>query len=103
MGSEIWLVMTTTGNRDEARVLARQAIEGGFAACAQIGVISSIFVWKEALEESEESSILFKVSPGKKDALMNWIREAHSYEVPEILAWTAESGNQDYTDWVGNS
>ena len=37
-----------------------------------------------------------------KAGLMDWIQTEHPYEVPEILAWAAESGNPAYTNWVEN-
>ena len=103
MAREIWIVATTVGSKHEALRLAQGAVERSLAACAQIEPsICSVYVWQGKLKETEEVRILFKVGLGTKNALMDWIRTEHPYEVPEILAWAAESGNPAYTNWVEN-
>ena len=103
MANTVWIITTTIGNSADARALARKAVEQKMAACAQIEPsISSFFVWKDNLEGAEETRISFKVSSEKKNALIHWLKGQHPYEVPEILAWEAESGHPDYYRWVQN-
>jgi periplasmic divalent cation tolerance protein len=104
MGKTIWIVTTTIGSKSDAQALAQTAVGESLAACAQIDSnIRSVFVWQDKLEDTEEARIYFKVSPHKKQALIEWIIAHHAYEVPEVLAWTAECGHPDYLNWVLNA
>ncbi|CAN5254868.1 hypothetical protein BH10PSE6_BH10PSE6_34920 [soil metagenome] len=59
-------VITTVGDKREARRMAHALVEAGLAACAQIEKIDSVYAWKGA------------------------IRDMHSYELPAIYAVTCE-------------
>ncbi|MEX0331637.1 MAG: divalent-cation tolerance protein CutA [Puniceicoccaceae bacterium] len=101
MADCLWILSTTVASEEEAKTLARSAVESRRAACAQIDPsIQSLYIWQNALEESEEWRILLKTTPEGKEALVDWIKARHPYEVPEILLWSAESANSDYTKWA---
>lgn len=98
---DIWIVSTTLATAEEALAFAGKGVEEGRAACAQVEeAITSVYQWKGELHREKEARILFKADPGNKDGLVSWILADHPYEVPEVLAWPAESGNPAYTEWV---
>ena len=103
MAEKIWTLLTTVDSAEKAAELARQAIAGKRAACAQIepGILS-VFSWKGTMEETTECRILFKVSGKMRTSLEGWLKREHPYDVPEILAWEVQSANEDYTKWVEN-
>jgi periplasmic divalent cation tolerance protein len=94
------LVVTTVGNRDEARTLARTLVERRLAACAQISAIESYYAWKGAVEHDAEFRVLFKVAADAYDAAEQAIRELHSYELPAIHAIPIERAWEPYRQWV---
>ena len=94
------LVVTTVDDRGEAGRLARELVERGLAACAQISSIESVYAWKGAVEQGAEFRILFKVATGAYDAAEAAIRELHSYELPAIHAIPVERAWAPYRDWV---
>ena len=101
MCDKIWIVVTTLADSGTAEELAGAAVEKALAACAQVEPpITSHFVWKERVEACREIRIAFKVSAHKRDALVDWLKERHPYEVPEILFWPASSGDPAYRAWV---
>lgn len=101
MGNQIWVVVTTIGTFKEGQRMATEAVKENFCACAQLDrEITSLYVWEGALQETVETRVQFKVSSTGKPALLQWLREKHPYDVPEILAWPVESGHDSYTKWV---
>jgi periplasmic divalent cation tolerance protein len=94
------LVVTTVGNRDEARSLARTLVERGLAACAQISEIESYYAWEGAVQHDPEFRVLFKVATGLYGVVEQAIRELHSYQLPAIHAIPVERAYEPYRAWV---
>ena len=101
MSSVIFIVETTVGHGEQADRLAIQAVAEELAACAQIsGTVTSHYIWKGQRDVSTEHRIQFKVAAAKLDAFVNWLKEQHPYDCPQILSWGADSRNPEYTSWV---
>lgn len=99
--AEILTVWTTTGTEELARTLAAGAVERRVAACAQInGPVTSVYRWEGATHHDPEWRVLFKTSTARYDALETYIRAAHDYDVPEIIATPVVRGGADYLEWV---
>lgn len=96
-------VVTTVGNRKEARTLARALVEARLAACAQISRIESIYPWKGAIEHGKEYRVLFKTLDEHYPAVERAIRELHSYELPAIHAFALAHVSPDYAAWIEES
>ncbi|GAA1556997.1 divalent-cation tolerance protein CutA [Actinomadura kijaniata] len=94
-------VTTTTDSRAEAAALARSAVEGRLAACAQlVGPIASTYWWEGAIESAEEWMVVFKTTSDRFDELASLIDQEHSYDTPEIIATSVVAGSMDYLAWV---
>lgn len=98
--SRIFLVLTTFGSADEARRLARELVERGLAACAQVSAIDSVYRWQGALHEEPEWRLLLKTRAELAGPLMTAIRERHPYELPALCGWPAELADADFARWV---
>ncbi|MFF8282915.1 divalent-cation tolerance protein CutA [Streptomyces albus] len=99
--AEILTVLTTTGSQEDAQTLAAGAIERRVAACAQIsGPVTSVYRWEGSVQTDAEWQVLFKTSGQRYEALETYLREAHSYDVPEIVATEVVRGSADYLRWV---
>jgi len=94
----------TSGNLDEARKVARYLVQEKYVACAQIiPWVESIYTWNSQLETTQESKILFKTRIEFFEDIKKIITENTSYQVPEILYYTIDGGNQSYLDWLEES
>ncbi|MFC1869441.1 divalent-cation tolerance protein CutA [Thermodesulfobacteriota bacterium] len=94
-------VTTTTDKKENAQKIAREVVEKRLAACAQIiGPITSIFWWKDNIDEEEEWLLIMKTRGGLYEELEKAIKDNHTYEVPEIIASPVIAGNRDYLDWL---
>lgn len=104
MNIEIWCLLTTVETQEQARKLAHEAVDRRLAACVQIEAsITSVYKWKDTVEAAPESRLIFKFPAEKKNALTEWLRAHHPYEVPEILAWPVAEADPEYADWVATS
>lgn len=102
--TEARVVLTTTGNRDEAEKIATALVEAEVAACVNIvGPIRSIYRWEGKVERAEEFLLLVKTWGPAYDDVEELIRELHSYEVPECVAIRVEKGSEAYLEWLENS
>jgi len=93
-------VVTTVGNKKEARRMAHAVVEAGLAACAQIEKIESVYTWKGAIEHGKEYRVLFKTTDERYEAVEGAIRDMHSYELPAIYAVAVDRIFAPYDDWI---
>lgn len=94
-------VVITTAGKDEAMSIATALVDEGLAACVQIsGEVTSLFRWQGKLETSTEWCCSIKSDQRLFTKLDSRIRELHSYDVPEILAFEILDGNTDYLQWL---
>ncbi len=95
------VVLTTAPNSEEAERLAREIVNARLAACVQIlPQITSFYFWENAVQKDLEHLLLIKTLPEKFDELEEFIQANHSYEVPEIVALSAEKVSQSYLNWI---
>jgi periplasmic divalent cation tolerance protein len=95
------LVLTNLPDRAAAEKLADALIQKRVAACVNIlAPCRSVYRWKGAVQHDEEHPVLIKTTRESYAALEAAIREAHPYELPEIVAVPIERGLSAYLDWV---
>ena len=98
---EMLVVLTTTPNSDEAERLAHGIVEEKLAACVQIlPPMTSVYFWEGKIQAEPEHLLLIKTLDGKFNALSEFIRTHHSYDVPEIAALNAERVSEEYLNWI---
>jgi len=94
-------VVTTTATKADAQAIATAVVARRLAACAQvIGPIRSTYWWQGQIETAEEWLCIMKSRQDLYDELEKAIRQAHPYDVPEILAVPVVQGSQDYLEWM---
>jgi periplasmic divalent cation tolerance protein len=98
------LLLTTAPNREEAETIASELVSRKLAACVNLlGPVSSIYRWQGEVERSEEVLLLIKSTRENVPAIEQTIRELHSYEIPELMAFNVESGLDSYLGWIAAS
>lgn len=74
------------------------------AGCVQIlGPISSVYWWKDKIETSQEYLCLIKTEKHLYRKLEQSIKNMHSYEMPEITAFSIHAGSKQYLRWLHNN
>jgi periplasmic divalent cation tolerance protein len=95
------LVLTNMPDRAAAEKLADALIEQRVAACVNIlAPCRSVFRWQGAVQHDEEHPVLIKTTRESYATLEAAIRQAHPYELPEIVAVPIERGLPAYLAWV---
>ncbi|SRR5581483_10713100 len=102
--TEARVVLTTTGNRDEAEKIATALVEAEIAACVNIvGPIRSIYRWEGKVENAEEFLLVVKTWGDAYDGVEEKILELHPYDLPECIALRVERGSEQYLEWLESS
>src|SRR3989304_4988050 len=97
------IIYITTGNMEEARRIGRTLVKERLAACVNIFPITSIFRWKDKIDEIQELGMMVKTRSEKVKDIENRVKELHSYEVPCIISFRMENGSPDYLKWIEES
>jgi periplasmic divalent cation tolerance protein len=101
MSSDHVIVSSTTDSEEAARNLANGAIGANLGACAHIvGPITSVFRWEGQVQTEQEWRVEVKTATDRAAALTEFIKEHHSYDVPEIIATPITGGSAEYLSWL---
>jgi periplasmic divalent cation tolerance protein len=98
------LVLTTAGSEIEAQKIAGALVERRLAACVNIiPRIQSVYRWEGRVEQTVEYLLLIKTVQAREEQVRAAIRELHSYELPECISFSIESGSAEYLKWLSDS
>jgi periplasmic divalent cation tolerance protein len=102
-GDVIIEVHVTFGSEEEARRVARAAVEQRLAACANLfAPVHSIYRWEGAVQAEDEVAVVFKTAEARRDDLIAFIVRNHSYDVPGIIVHRPTNVSQPYRAWVND-
>ena len=98
---DVLLVLTNVPDEVTAYTIARKVVEGKLAACVNVlPAVRSIYRWEGKMEEATEVTMLVKSTRSRYAELEAAIRDAHPYDVPEIIALPVAAGLPAYLNWV---
>lgn len=99
--SEVRMVFVTAPDESTAVSIARQMVEEGLAACANlVPGVRSIYKWQNEIHDEPESMVIFKTTVAGFEALKQRILALHPYDCPEIMGVDVADGHTDYLVWV---
>ncbi len=103
MNSGAIVVLTTVADAEAGETLARKIVEAKLAACVQIlPAMKSVYFWENKIQTDAENLLLIKTRTEKYAELEKFIQTNHSYDVPEIIALSAERVSENYFGWLKN-
>ena len=101
MSNDPIAVFITAPTDEEATAIANALIEKHLAACVQLlPSMQSVFFWQGKIERQEEVLLIAKTTSSKFSELEREVRELHSYETPEIVAFPLTLVNKSYLSWM---
>lgn len=62
--------------------------------------VDSQFWWQGKLDSAQESLLIVKTVASLLPEIIEMVKGAHSYQVPEIIALPIVGGNEDYLKWM---
>lgn len=97
------VVYVTVATDTEAQKIAGTVVGERLAACANIfPPIRSVYWWEGNLESADEVAVLLKTRKDVADALIERIRQLHSYDCPCIIALPVVAGNPAFLAWISS-
>ncbi|MEX1049510.1 MAG: divalent-cation tolerance protein CutA [Akkermansiaceae bacterium] len=99
--SDVFLVLSTFPNPEQARQIGTALVERQLAACVNlIPAVESIYRWQGKVETAAEILAIFKTSIAAYPTFQQVLAEMHPYEVPEIIALNPAEIAAPYRDWL---
>ena len=104
MNENAIMVLTSVADRADAERIAASLVARRLAACVKLsGPVESTYRWKGRIESALEWQCTIKTLSDRYDAVVDAIRQLHSYEEPEILAVPIAAGSDSYLNWIAES
>ena len=94
------MILTTTGEQEQAKNLAAMLVKAGLAACVQITTITSTYTWQDELHQEPEWLLLIKTRADLYSKVEQALQDHHSYDTPEIIQVPIIQGSPAYLDWM---
>lgn len=99
--ADVVLVYITTSDIEEARRIARLLVDERLAACANLVTgVQSIYWWDGKVCDESEALVLAKTKKALVEKVVVAVKEAHSYDVPDIAVIDVVAGYEPYFEWV---
>lgn len=93
--------MITFGGRDDAeRAGEALVVEHLAACCSVVPTVHSFYYWDGQLQREHEALLLVKTLESRANAVQEFVRTHHSYELPEILQVSIDGGSETYLKWL---
>ena len=97
MEEQYAIIYVTTKNQEEAEKIADHLLRRKLVACANmIDGIKSTYWWRGKIEKDTECLMILKTKASLYTSIEKYIKEHHSYKVPEIILVPIHKGNPDY-------
>lgn len=94
-------VITTVGNEEQANLIAEELVSRRHACCVNIlPGVRSIYRWQGKIGRDSELMLVIKTIEQEFAAVAATIKELHTYELPEILAFKITRGDADFLNWI---
>ena len=95
------MVFVTVPDKKTADGIIKAVLKKRLAACVNVVKnIDSFYWWKGKIERSKELLLIMKTVKSNFALLKRSVKDAHPYEVPEIISVEISEGSKEYLDWV---
>lgn len=95
------VVVTTVGTEEQANLIARELVARRQVACVNaLPGVRSTYRWQGKICTDGEIMLVAKTADTEFDAVAATIRELHNYDLPEILSFPVDRGDEDFLAWI---
>jgi periplasmic divalent cation tolerance protein len=97
------LAYITTKDEHQAQEIGSKLVEEHLAACVNIiSGMHSIYWWQGSLCNDNETILIAKTRETLFEAIVERVKELHTYSVPCIISIPIKEGNPAYLHWLEN-
>src|SRR5260370_37946765 len=97
------MIMVPGGGRNDAERLGEGLVVDHLAGCCTvIPMVHSFYFWEGQLKREHESLLLVKTVQSRAEAVQEYVRQNHPYELPEILQVAIDDGMPRYLKWLAD-
>jgi periplasmic divalent cation tolerance protein len=95
-------IIVTGPTDDTLDRIARELVDARLIACANVfdAHITSTYRWKGAVEVEPERRMHMHTRLELVDQVVDFVKERHPYDVPNVTAIPLVAGNADYLAWI---
>ncbi len=98
------IILTTVTSKDKGDSIASKLVEKKLAACINIlPKMKSIYRWDNKINKDDEFLLIIKTVEYLEHEVYDFIRDNHSYEVPEIITIDIKNIDKKYSEWLNSS
>jgi len=102
--SDYAVVLVTAPTVAEAESIAALLLDRRLIACANlVPGVTSLFRWEGKIDRADEVLLVMKTRQDLVPQVTQAVVEAHSYDVPEVIAVPLSGGSQAYLRWIDES
>ena len=97
------VIFITARSKEEAEKISRGLVESKLAFCVStLPKVKSTYYWEDKIHVDKEFLLIVKTRQDQYEGLETWVKNNHSYEVPEIIALPIEQGLPAYLNGIDN-
>lgn len=97
------MILSTCATEAEAETLALALVEKQLAACAQIHRVTSVYTWEGNVHKTPEFRLIIKTKSALYTEVEAFIRDTHSYDLPQIVKIPIRDGLSEYLGWINDT
>jgi periplasmic divalent cation tolerance protein len=98
------IILTTVSSKEEGEKIASKLVENKLAACVNIlPKMTSVYRWENKINKDDELLLIIKTVEYLEQEVYEFIRDSHSYEVPEIITLNIQNIDKKYSEWLNSS
>ena len=104
LSSSAIIILTTVSSKKEGERIASKLVEKKLAACVNIlPRMTSVYRWENKINKEDEFLLIIKTTEYLEQEVYDYIRDNHSYEVPEIITLDIKNIDKKYSEWLNSS
>lgn len=98
------VMVTSVGDEEQGNEIASELVARRHAACVNvIQGVKSYYRWQGKICRDSEYLLIIKTMASEYPMVAETIRELHSYDLPEILAFDIAKGDPSFLEWIAGS
>lgn len=98
------ILVFCTVPKNKSEEIAKILLEEKLISCVNIiSTVKSMYWWNDQIQTDLEELLIIKTKKELFNELVDRIKEIHPYDIPEVISFNIDQGNNEYIDWIYKS